>query len=66
MQLRRILAAYGGVFVTGYLAWGMVLDGFRPDRYDVVGALIYLVGVSGDRVRPSSCIGPSQVSPPGR
>ena len=41
----RILAAYGGVFVAGSLAWGMVLDGFEPDRYDVVGALICLVGV---------------------
>ena len=26
----RILAAYGGVFVAGSLAWGMVMDGFRP------------------------------------
>ena len=30
----RILAAYGGVFVAGSLAWGVALDGFRPDRYD--------------------------------
>ena len=42
----RILAAYGGVFVAGSLAWGMVMDGFRPDRYDVLGALICLVGVA--------------------
>jgi drug/metabolite transporter superfamily protein YnfA len=42
----RILAAYGGVFVAGSLAWGMVLDGFRPDRWDVTGALICLVGVA--------------------
>lgn len=42
----RILAAYGGVFVAGSLAWGMVADGFRPDRYDVTGALICLVGVA--------------------
>jgi small multidrug resistance family-3 protein len=42
----RILAAYGGVFVAGSLAWGMVVDGFRPDRYDVVGALVCLVGVA--------------------
>lgn len=42
----RILAAYGGVFVVGSLVWGMVVDGFRPDRYDVAGALICLVGVS--------------------
>lgn len=42
----RILAAYGGVFVAGSLAWGMVVDGFRPDRWDVTGALICLVGVA--------------------
>ncbi|MFG1798951.1 YnfA family protein [Micromonospora carbonacea] len=42
----RILAAYGGVFVAGSLVWGMVVDRFRPDRYDVVGAAICLVGVA--------------------
>jgi small multidrug resistance family-3 protein len=42
----RILAAYGGVFVAGSLAWAMVVDKFRPDRYDVTGALICLVGVA--------------------
>jgi small multidrug resistance family-3 protein len=42
----RVLAAYGGIFVVGSLAWGMALDGFRPDRYDVVGALLCLAGVA--------------------
>ncbi|GGP75362.1 YnfA family protein [Streptomyces abikoensis] len=42
----RILAAYGGVFVAGSLAWGMVADGYRPDRYDVIGALVCLAGVA--------------------
>lgn len=42
----RILAAYGGVFVAGSLAWGMVMDGFRPDRWDVTGALVCLLGVA--------------------
>ncbi len=42
----RVLAAYGGVFVAGSLAWGMALDGYRPDRYDVAGALVCLVGVA--------------------
>lgn len=42
----RILAAYGGVFVAGSLLWGMVVDGFRPDRFDVIGAAICLVGVA--------------------
>lgn len=42
----RILAAYGGVFVAGSLAWAMICDGFRPDRYDLIGAAICLVGVA--------------------
>jgi small multidrug resistance family-3 protein len=42
----RVLAAYGGVFVAGSLAWGVLVDGFRPDRWDVAGALICLAGVA--------------------
>ncbi|MCO8275798.1 YnfA family protein [Actinoplanes sp. TRM 88003] len=42
----RILAAYGGVFVAGSLAWAMLVDKFRPDRYDLIGAAICLVGVA--------------------
>jgi small multidrug resistance family-3 protein len=41
----RILAAYGGVFVAGSLAWGMVADGYRPDRFDAIWAAICLLGV---------------------
>ncbi|WP_316520558.1 YnfA family protein [Kitasatospora brasiliensis] len=41
----RVLAAYGGVFVAGSLLWGMAVDGFRPTRHDVLGALICLAGV---------------------
>lgn len=42
----RILAAYGGIFVAGSILWGMALDGYRPDRYDVTGALICLAGMA--------------------
>lgn len=42
----RILAAYGGIFVVGSLAWGVIADGFRPDRFDLIGAAVCLVGVS--------------------
>jgi small multidrug resistance family-3 protein len=42
----RILAAYGGIFVAGSLAWGIVMDGFEPDRYDYLGATLCLVGVA--------------------
>jgi small multidrug resistance family-3 protein len=42
----RILSAYGGIFVAGSLGWGMAVDGFRPDRFDLIGAGICLVGVA--------------------
>ncbi len=42
----RILAAYGGIFVAGSIAWGMVADGYRPDRFDVIGALVCLAGMA--------------------
>lgn len=42
----RILAAYGGIFVAGSLTWGMLMDGFRPDQFDVLGAAICLAGVA--------------------
>jgi small multidrug resistance family-3 protein len=42
----RILAAYGGIFVAGSLAWGMLVDGFRPDRLDYIGAALCLAGVA--------------------
>jgi small multidrug resistance family-3 protein len=41
----RVLAAYGGVFVAGSLLWGVIADGFRPDRYDLLGAAVCLLGV---------------------
>ncbi|MFJ9035211.1 YnfA family protein [Streptomyces sp. NPDC102406] len=44
-EFGRILAAYGGVFVAGSLAWGVVADGYRPTRWDVVGALVCLAGM---------------------
>ena len=42
----RILAAYGAGFVAGSELWGVVMDGFRPDRYDIVGAVVCLIGVA--------------------
>jgi small multidrug resistance family-3 protein len=42
----RVLAAYGGVFIAGSLLWGIIFDGFRPDRYDLTGAGVALVGVA--------------------
>ena len=45
-EFGRVLAAYGGVFIVGSMAWGIAFDGFRPDRFDIAGAAICLVGVA--------------------
>ena len=42
----RVLAAYGGVFVAASLVWGVLVDRFRPDRWDLTGAVICLLGVT--------------------
>ena len=41
----RVYAAYGGVFVVLSLLWGWWVDGVRPDRPEIAGALLCLVGV---------------------
>jgi len=42
----RVYAAYGGWFVTLSIVWGWGVDGVAPDRYDVIGAAVCLVGVA--------------------
>lgn len=41
----RVYAAYGGIFVVLALLWGWRVDQVMPDRYDLIGAGIALVGV---------------------
>lgn len=50
----RVYAAYGGVFVVMSLAWGWSVGGVRPDRYDVVGGAIALIGVAVIMYAPRS------------
>jgi small multidrug resistance family-3 protein len=42
----RVYAAYGGWFIVLSILWGWGIDRVAPDRYDVVGALVCLVGVT--------------------
>ena len=44
-EFGRVYAAYGGVFIALSLAWGVLVDGFCPDRYDLLGAMICVGGV---------------------
>ena len=41
----RVYATYGGFFIVMSLTWAWRVDDFRPDKYDVIGAVIALLGV---------------------
>ena len=41
----RVYAAYGGVFIILSLLWGWLIDHKTPDYFDLLGAVICLVGV---------------------
>lgn len=40
----RAYAAYGGVYIARSLAWLWAVEGVRPDRFDLAGAAICLIG----------------------
>jgi small multidrug resistance family-3 protein len=42
----RAYAAYGGVYISAALLWLWWIEGVRPDRWDVIGAGICLVGAA--------------------
>ncbi len=42
----RAYAAYGGVYIAASLAWLWIIEGARPDRWDLAGAAICLVGTA--------------------
>jgi small multidrug resistance family-3 protein len=42
----RTYAAYGGVYVAVALLWLWLIDGQRPDRWDVVGVAVTVIGMS--------------------
>lgn len=45
-QAGRTYAAYGGVYIVSSIAWLWLVEGARPDRWDVSGAAICLVGAA--------------------
>lgn len=42
----RTYAAYGGIYIAASLAWLWGAEGTRPDRWDLIGAAICLVGAT--------------------
>jgi small multidrug resistance family-3 protein len=42
----RAFAAYGGVYIVASLVWLGLVEGVRPDRWDLIGALVCLAGAT--------------------
>jgi len=42
----RVYAAYGGIFIVLSILWGWKIDGIHPDRFDIIGGGIALIGVA--------------------
>lgn len=42
----RSYAAYGGVYIASALLWLWLAEGVKPDRWDLIGAAICLIGAS--------------------
>jgi len=42
----RAYAAYGGVYIAASLAWMWLAEGQRPDRWDIMGASLCLMGAA--------------------
>lgn len=42
----RVYAAYGGVYVATALIWLCLIDGVRPDRWDILGASVSVAGMA--------------------
>jgi small multidrug resistance family-3 protein len=42
----RAYAAYGGIYIALTLLWLWAVEGFRPDRWDVIGGAVCLIGAA--------------------
>ena len=42
----RTYAAYGGIFIIMSLIWAYKFDNFKPDKFDIIGAIVAFVGIS--------------------
>jgi len=42
----RVYAAYGGVFIALSILWGWKIDKIAPDRFDLIGGVVTLIGVA--------------------
>lgn len=43
-EFGRVYAAYGGIFIIMSIIWGMFIDKKKPDRYEIIGSCIAVLG----------------------
>ena len=41
----RVYAAYGGIFIVLSILWGWQVDKIAPDKFDLIGGFVALIGV---------------------
>ena len=42
----RVYATYGGVFIAMSILWGWMVDHVVPDKFDIIGGVVALIGVA--------------------
>ena len=42
----RVFAAYGGIYIVSSLVWLWAVEGFKPDRWDIIGAAVCVLGAA--------------------
>jgi len=42
----KVYATYGGIFVVSSLLWGYWIDKKKPDRFEIFGSVVVLIGIS--------------------
>jgi small multidrug resistance family-3 protein len=40
----RVSAAYGGICIISAVIWGLFVDKKKPDKYEVIGSFIAILG----------------------
>lgn len=42
----KVYAAYGGIFIISSIIWGYWVDKKKPDRFEIIGSIVVIIGVA--------------------
>jgi len=45
-EFGKVYATYGGIFVVSAIIWGYWVDKKKPDKPEIIGSVIVLIGVA--------------------